>query len=394
LNILYICHRFPYPPKRGGKIRPFNMIQHLSKKHNVTVVSIVRSEEEAKEGEGLKDFCNKYIMVKLNNKLSWLRTILNLLTTKPSSFGFFYSPEMKKILINEYTRNHYDLIFVHCSSVAPYVAENKSVPKIIDFGDMDSQKWLDYSKFKSFPLSLGYKLEGTKLEAEEKRLAKLFTYSSCTTRAEFETLASYNVTKNIFWFPNGVDYEYFKPSNNTYKKYTICFIGRMDYYPNQECMFRFCKDVFPIVKEKVPDAKLTIIGANPTKKIMELENLPGVKVTGSVDDVRPYVLESAVNVAPLNIARGTQNKILESMAMGVPVIASSLAANGIDAIAGEHLLVADSAEEYVNAILQLFSNPLERNRLSRQGRERMLSHHDWEHSMKKLDMLIDRCISM
>jgi len=333
-------------------------------------------------------------MVKLNDKISWLHAILNLFSLKPSSFGYFYSPKMSKVINSEFTKHHYDLIFVHCSSVAPYVEQFKSIPKIIDFGDMDSQKWLDYSKFKPFPLSLGYRLEGVKLEAEEKRLAKLFTYSSCTTRAELETLMSYSVTTNTFWFPNGVNYDYFKPSNNAYIKNTICFIGRMDYYPNQECMFYFCKYVFTKVKEKIADAKLTIVGANPSKKILELAKLNGIKVTGSVDDVRPYVLSSAVNVAPLNIARGTQNKILESMAMGVPVIASPLAAKGIDAIAGEHLLVADSTDEYVDAILYLFNNHIERQRLSIQGRARMLSHHDWEHSMQQLDVLINKCISV
>jgi len=370
------------------------MIQYLSKAHDVTVVSIVRSEVEALEGAGIEAYCNKYIMIKFNNTISWFRVILNLLTLKPSSFGYFYSRTMKKVIMNEANNNAYDLIFVHCSSVAPYVEHVKSIPKILDFGDMDSKKWLDYSKYKPFPVSLGYKLEGVKLEAEEKRLARSFTYSSCTTKAELETLKSYNVTKNTFWFPNGVDFEFFHPSNNGYIKNSICFIGRMDYYPNQECMIDFCKNIFPKVKEKVANAKLTIVGANPSISILALSEFPGVEVTGSVDDVRSYIHSSAVNVAPLNIARGTQNKILESMSMGVPVIASRLAAKGIDAVPNVHLIVADTPDEYVGAILNLFNNPAERERLSISGRARMLSHHDWGHSMEQLDVLIENCISV
>jgi len=370
------------------------MIQHLSKNHDVTVISIVRSKEEALEGAGIKDYCAKYIMVNFNNAISWLRTILNLLTFKPSSFGYFYSRTMKRAVKREVVSDKYDLIFVHCSSVASYVEDVEGIPKIMDFGDMDSQKWMDYSKFKPFPFSLGYKLEGMKLEAEEKRLARRFTYSSCTTRAELETLNSYGATHNTFWFPNGVDYNFFHPATTKYIKNSICFIGRMDYYPNQECMIDFCKNVFPKIKENVRDAKLTIVGANPSNQILALSELPGVEVTGSVDDVRSYVLSSAVNVAPLNIARGTQNKILESMSMGVPVISSRLAAMGIDAIPGEHLLVADTPDDYVTTILHLFNHPDERDRLSRDGRARMLSHHDWKNSMEKLDVLIEKCISV
>lgn len=393
MNILYICHRFPYPPKRGGKIRPFNMIKHLSRNHKVSVVSIVRSDEEAREAEGIKEYCHRYTMVALNNGVSWIKTVLNLLGPKPSSFGYFHSGKMTSVIEGELEENEYDLIFVHCSSVAPYVATVK-LPKIIDFGDMDSQKWLDYAKFKPFPFSMGYKLEGYKLERQEKWLARQFDYSSCTTKAELDTLQSFQVTENTFWFPNGVDFEFFKPDGKEYKKNTICFIGRMDYYPNQECVFDFCKNVFPAIKAKIPDATFTIVGANPTPKVKALANINGIDVTGSVEDVRPYVLRSAVNVAPLNIARGTQNKILESMAMGVPVIASPLAAKGIDAVAETDFLVASSPEDYVKAVLRLFEDPKERDRLASNGRKRMIERHNWKTSMQKLDVLIEDCMSL
>jgi sugar transferase (PEP-CTERM/EpsH1 system associated) len=369
------------------------MIQHLSKKHTVTVISIVRSEEEALEGAGIESYCNKYVMIKLNNIISWLRTILNLLTAKPSSFGYFYSPHMKRTIQYEVNNYKYDLIFVHCSSVAGYVATIDSIPKILDFGDMDSQKWLDYSQYKAFPFSLGFKLEGIKLESEEKKLARCFTCSSCTTKAELKTLVSFNAAKNTYWFPNGVDSEYFSPSGEDYKNNSICFIGRMDYYPNQECMIDFCNNILPRIQEKVPEATLTIVGANPSNKIVQLSNLKGVVVTGSVDDVRPYVRESAVNVAPLNIARGTQNKILESMAMGVPVVASKTAAGGIDAVPGKHFLVATNPEEYVEKIIMLFFEPDTRKKFSKMGRERVVTHHNWETSMQSLDRLIADCLN-
>jgi hypothetical protein len=164
----------------------------------------------------------------------------------------------------------------------------------------------------------------------------------------------------------------------------------MDYYPNQECMFDFCANVLPRLQAQRPQTKLLIVGADPIPAVKKLGELPGVTVTGSVPDVRPYVRRSAAMVAPLNIARGTQNKILEAMAMGVPVVTSRAGAGGVDAVPGEHFLVASSHDEQAAAVLRLLDNRVERARLASAGRARMLSHHAWPSSMRRLDAIIER----
>ena len=269
----------------------------------------------------------------------------------------------------------------------------RGIPKILDFGDMDSQKWLEYARYKPFPLSAGYWLEGVKIEREERRLAGLFDLCTATTRAEWETLEGYGTALATDWFPNGVDSAYFAPSEAPYDRDTISFVGRMDYYPNQECMFDFCANVLPRVRARRPQTKLVIVGADPSPAVLDLARLPGVTVTGSVPDVRPYLHRSAAMVAPLNIARGTQNKILEAMAAGVPVVVSRVAAGGVDAVAREHFLVADTPEEHAAAILRVLDDEGERARLAAAGRARMLSHHDWAHSMQRLDRIIERCVA-
>jgi len=282
---------------------------------------------------------------------------------------------------------------VHCSAVAPYVAQVKGIPKILDFGDMDSQKWLEYANYKPWPLSWGYQLEGHKMLAAEKRLARRFDLCTATTRAEWQTLNDYGTGAATDWFPNGVDAQFFCPTDGAYDADTISFIGRMDYYPNQECMSRFCKQVWPLLKQKRPQMKLLIVGADPSPDMRALGELPGVTVSGSVDDVRPYIRGSALMVAPLAIARGTQNKILEAMAMGVPVVTSTPAAGGVDAQAEEHFLVADPADALARAVLRIVENPAERERLAKAGRDRMLSHHAWPRSMQRLDGIIEDCVS-
>ncbi|HSU43708.1 MAG TPA: TIGR03087 family PEP-CTERM/XrtA system glycosyltransferase, partial [Casimicrobiaceae bacterium] len=328
MKILYVCHRFPFPPKRGGKIRPFNMIRHLHASHDVTVASLARSRAEAEEGRGIVPYCSRYEMARVSDPLQAARMVARLPTPVPSSFGYFHSPALARRIRRLLRSTAFDVVFVHCSSVARYVSHAANVAKILDFGDMDSQKWLDYARLRPFPLNLGYRLEGMKLVAEEKRLARAFDVCTTTTRAEWNTLESYATGAATDWFPNGVDSDYFAPAGERYDADTISFIGRMDYYPNQVCMIGFCHDVFPLIRERRAGAKLVIVGADPSAEIRKLAEMPGVTVTGSVQDVRPYLRSSAVMVAPLRIARGTQNKILEAMAAGVPVVTSAAAAGG------------------------------------------------------------------
>jgi len=392
MKILYVCHRFPFPPKRGGKIRPFNMIRHLSRSHEVTVASLVRSEDEGRDGQGIKDYCAHFEMALVNAPTQALRMVARLPTAVPSSMGYFYSSELAQRIDALLARERFDLIFVHCSSVAQYVVQAREVPKILDFGDMDSQKWLEYAQYKPFPLSLGYRLEAAKLERAERQLAGCFDLCTATTFAEWQTLESYRTGVATDWFPNGVDADYFKPGPEAHDVDTLCFVGRMDYYPNQECMFDFCANVMPALRARRPGLKLLIVGADPIPAVTRLGDLPGVTVTGSVPDVRPYLQGSALMVAPLNIARGTQNKILEAMASGVPVVTSAVAAGGVDAKDKEHFLVASTRDQYVDAILGVIENPGERQRLANAGRQRMLSHHAWDRSMRRLDAIVERCL--
>lgn len=393
MKILYVCHRFPYPPKRGGKIRPFNMIRHLSTQHEVTVCSLARSPQEAEEASGIAPFCARYEVARVDDRLQALRMVARLPTSTPSSFGFFYSASLARTIDRLLASEEFDLIFVHCSSVAPYVSRHANTPKILDFGDMDSQKWLDYARFKAFPLSAGYWLEGRKLASEERRLARRFDLCTTTTRAEWETLDGYRTGTPADWFPNGVDAEFFAPTPGPYDPDTISFVGRMDYYPNQQCMFDFCSGTWPRIREQRPAAKLLIVGADPSPAVRRLAELPGVEVTGSVPDVRPFVRRSALMVAPLNIARGTQNKILEAMAMGVPVVTSNTAAGGVDAVAGDHFLVTRNHTDCAAAVLRVMTDNGERARLAEAGRARMLSNHSWARSMQRLDGIIERCRS-
>jgi sugar transferase (PEP-CTERM/EpsH1 system associated) len=389
VKILFVCHRVPYPPSRGGKIRPFNIIRHLGKRHDVTVASLARSTAEADAAAPLAQHCRRILVETVTGASALCRMVIRLPTALPSSVGYFHSPALARRIRQEMERTPFDLIFVHCAFVAPYVADVSGPCKILDFGDMDSQKWLTYAGARAFPLSLGYALEGAKLRRLEHRLAAQFDLCTCTTRTELDTVQSYQTGVPTGWFPNGVDAEYFQPTDSAYAPDAIVFVGRMDYFPNQQCMIEFCRLTLPLVQARRPRATLTIVGADPPAAIRALGRLPGVTVTGAVPDVRPYVRRSAAAVAPLRIARGTQNKILETMAMGVPTVASVTAAGGVDAEPGRDFLTAATPEEYAVALARLLEDPDHRRKVAEAGRARMLSHHQWERSLRMLDHLID-----
>ncbi len=392
MKILFVCHRFPYPPARGGKIRPFNVIRHLGREHEVTVASVARSPEEARAGAGLAAYCRRVLVETLSPGPTIARMLARLPTPTPSSMGYFHSPRLARRLRRLLATEAFDLIFVHCAFVAPYVSGATGAPKILDFGDMDSQKWLAYARTRTFPLSLGYALEGRKLQRTEARLARQFDLCTCTTMAELDTLEGYGTGVPTGWFPNGVDAEYFRPAETPYDAEAVAFVGRMDYFPNQQGILDFCSTTWPLIRAHRPTATLRIVGAAPSRAIRDLARLPGVIVTGDVPDVRPHVATSAVTIAPLAIARGTQNKILEAMAMGVPTVASPLAARGVTAEPGRDLLVASNPAQYSEAVLWLLADPAARRRFSEAARAQVLTRHSWARSMAQLDALIERCL--
>lgn len=393
MRILFLSHRFPYPPTFGSKLRAFHTIRHLARSHEVTVLAPVRSPQEADEAKGIAPFCRTFRTFPVVAALQAAKVALSLPSPVTASEAFFHSAAMRREIDRLLAERRFDLVFVHCSSVGRLVEKIEGLPKIIDFCDVDSCKWRDYALYKAWPLSLGYRWEALRLAAAERRLSRAFDLVTVATPGEMQALAAIGIQSNADWFPNGVDVEYFRPSPEAHDPALITFVGRMDYFPNQQAVIDFCTTVWPQLRVARSDLRLQIVGAAPTETVKQLARLPGVSVTGAVADVRPYVTRSALTIAPLQIARGTQNKILESMAMGVPVVASRVAAGGVDAVVGEHLLVAETPAQCRDAILKVLGDPTERARLATAGRARVLSHLTWPNSMQRLDRIIERCLS-
>jgi polysaccharide biosynthesis protein PslH len=395
VRILYLSHRFPYPPTFGSKVRAFNVIRHLARSHDVTVLSLARDRAEADEAKGIAPYCHSHRVFEVKRALQAAKVVASLPTTWSASEAYFHSAAMQREVDRQLAARSFDFVFAHCSAVGRYVESVQGLPKLMDFCDVDSRKWHDYAQFKPWPMSWGYRWEAWRVARAERRQAQRFDRVTVATAGEARSLAEMGVSQAaVEWFANGVDGGYFQPGGETHDPQTITFVGRMDYFPNEQAMVDFCADVWPKLRLRRPNLTLQIVGADPTPRVRALAQIPGVVVTGSVPDVRPFVLRSALTIAPLKIARGTQNKILESMALGVPVVSSRVAAGGVDATVGEHLLAADSAEESCEAILGILDAPAERERLGQAGRLRVQSHHTWQAAMQRMDTIIEGCLKV
>ncbi|MGH7348728.1 MAG: TIGR03087 family PEP-CTERM/XrtA system glycosyltransferase, partial [Candidatus Rokuibacteriota bacterium] len=284
----------------------------------------------------------------------------------------------------------FDVIMVHCSSMGPYVAGSTAARRIMDFGDADSEKWLEYSRSAPFPLSLAFRAEARRVRRQERRLADRFDVRSVTAPREREVLAAY-VPGAIHVLPNGVDLDYFQPQRPPGQSYApdrLIFTGNMSYKPNVEAVHHFVSDILPTIWRRRPRTEFFIVGMDPTHSVRRLADGLRVVVTGRVDDVRPYFDDAAVAVAPLRVARGLQNKVLEAMAMRVPVVASPAAANGIHAVAGRDLLVEREPEAFGHAVVSLLDDRAMRERYASAARACVEANHDWGRILRRLDDLV------
>jgi sugar transferase (PEP-CTERM/EpsH1 system associated) len=367
------------------------MIAHLAQTHSVTVASLAHTKQELEEGKGLEKHCDEVIAEVVPDRVRWLNAVAAVPTATPSSVAYFRSQILHRKIADKVKQNPFDVVIVHCAFVAQYVESRYGVLRILDYGDMDSAKWREYAQTRRLPLSWGYALEAKKLRDYERRVAANFHHCTLTTqgeRDEFETLAT-GIPSTVI--PNGVDTSYFNQGNRrAAAEPVIAFLGRMDYFPNIDAVCYFAEEIFPWVRESIPAARFLVVGSDPSRRVRGLESISGVRVTGHVPDVRKYLKDSALSVAPLRIARGTQNKVLESMAMGVPVITSPQAAKGIQATPGVHMLVAADAQIFAQKVIQVLTNDALRRGLSTAARQHLDRTHSWPISMKLLDDLIER----
>ena len=281
-----------------------------------------------------------------------------------------------------------DLIVVYSSGMAQFVEKYAAVPRIMQFADLDSLKWQQYSTSAPLPMRWVYGLESRRLLRYQCRLAAAFSHSLVCTPREVRDFRQLIPGAPVSCVSNGVDLDYFQPLTLPKQDKSLVFTGVMDYFPNVEGVSWFCREVLPLIRREVPGITFTICGARPNAVVRALQSQDGVTVTGRVPDVRPYLARSSVCVVPLRIARGIQNKLLEAMAMGLPTVASTAAFEGVEAEKDTHLLVADEPADFAGLVVRLLKDEELRTQMGREARACMEANYRWETQLRRLDQVV------
>jgi sugar transferase (PEP-CTERM/EpsH1 system associated) len=309
----------------------------------------------------------------------------------------YYRDRQMEEWVRAIRRDKHTLAFVYSSAMAQYVLADGTAPRVMDFVDADSLKWQAYAQGMRWPMSAFYRREGRSLLNFERTICQRFEATILVSKPEADLFARIaGVDRDrVTAVTNGVDADYFSPEHTFDDPYggsgntALCFTGLMDYRPNIDAVVWFVREVLPLIKRSVPSATFWIVGANPHKRVRELGGDPGVFVTGRVRDTRPFLAHAGVAVAPLRIARGIQNKVLEAMAMGRPVVATTAAFEGLDATPGEHLLVAESADGFAAAVQQVLAGATTHH-MGASARRAVQSRYRWTDRFAQLDEVLER----
>jgi sugar transferase (PEP-CTERM/EpsH1 system associated) len=404
LRILFVT---PYKPDLI-RVRPYQFIRHLARLgHKITLV-YYDSAENAKSHEEMDTLCEEVFAFPIT-KFNIIRNcLLSLPTKKPIQAAYGMNSRMLNQLV-EFLNNKktpFDVVhFEHLRAVDFALSMKQSgssrpVPFIWD--SVDSITHLFRQASKQHPLWIGRKfleMETRRTSRYEPKAASTFSQvlvtSQADQRAYEDLLWEQNLTANIQVLANGVDLEYFcMDPQQSREENTLVISGKMSYHANQKMVTRLVEEIMPLVWKHNPSVKLWIVGQNPSKEINGYGADPRITVTGWVSDIRPYLQKAAISVAPLAYGAGIQNKILEAMACGTPVIASATALNALQALPGQDLLSANDAQAFANSVIDLLSNPEKREAMGSAGRLYVENNHSWGKAAEKLTQVYQTAISL
>lgn len=392
-DLLFLTHRIPYPPNKGDKIRSYHLLKHLAQRYRVHLGTFIDDPDDWRYVDHVKALCGRTHFSRLNPNTARLRSLGGLINNQPLTLGYYRDAGLRAWIERVLNELPVKRVLVFSSAMALYVSQANHLRRIIDFVDIDSDKWLQYAQKKTWPMSWLYRREGRLLLHYERHVAQDFDASLFVSQAEadlFKQLAPESAAKTSF-FNNGVDTDYFSPTRSYPNPYPagdlpLVFTGAMDYWPNIDAVQWFAREILPSVLTQHSDARFYIVGSRPTAAVRALAELPGVVVTGMVPDTRPYLAHARLAVAPLRIARGIQNKVLEAMAMAKPLIASIQALEGIAANVGKEVLLARDSGEFITAVSALLQNP--QNNIGQAARTRVLADYTWEGNLKCVEELL------
>jgi sugar transferase (PEP-CTERM/EpsH1 system associated) len=386
VRVLFLSQRVPYPPNRGDKITTWRLIERLKRTHEVRCVAFAHDAEDVRAAQELTRLGAPTTAVELDLRAAKLRSLPLLLTSKPLTLGVYGSRELQRAVDELAPRM--DVGYAFSSSMGAFLEPHTHLRRVMHFAELDSDKWRQYAERSRFPARWVYAREHRTLLQFERRIAHSFDQNVLCTPLEQRIFEREIPGAPSIVMRNGVDLQHYRPAPERSERGHLVFVGVMDYLPNVDGCTWFVREVLPRLRQKHPEAHLTIVGSRPTPEVRALARTPGVEVTGFVDDPRTFLARAAISIAPLRIARGIQNKVLEAMAMGLPVVGTTSATQGVEGQPGRDFQLADTLDEQLSALSSLLCDPAAAHALGRRGRAFVEQHYDWDVALQPLDELM------
>lgn len=397
-RVLMLTHRLPYPPDRGDRIRSYHLLKLLANHFELSVACTSDEPVWLQHHQLLRTMARQVTIQPISNTYSRMRGLAALALGQAVTPASFYRFGLAEAILQWHEQTPFDAVLTFCTGMVRYARlfapggpayrAAHQPRQILDLVDVDSVKWRSYARQHWPPMQWVYALEARRLRAIEAGQQDHFDAITVISPAEAAAYRQYvGEHPGLRVVGNGVDLTYFSPLPDSDTK-TLCFVGVLNYKPNADGITWFVQQVLPLLRQRMPEAKLLIVGRHPTPAIEALGSQPGVQIVGSVPDVRPYIEQASAIIAPLQIARGVQNKVLEAMACRKPVVCSRGAAEGIHATAGEHLLVADAPAEWVDQLHKVLTDAALRARLGQAARQRVEEAYSWQECLAPMVKLI------
>ena len=397
-KLLYLVHRMPYPPNKGDKVRSYHLLQHLAQRHDVFVGTFIDDPDDAAHIATLRGLCAGLHVAPLHPLRARIASLGALAQGQPLTLHYYRDAGLRRWVQRTVREQAIDAVVVFSSSMAQY-AQGLGLPLLVDFVDVDSAKWTQYADQHRWPLSWLYRREGRQLLACERAVAASCSRAFFVTEKEtalFRSLAP-ECAAQVEAVSNGVDADYFAPDAARASPFApgelpVVFTGAMDYWPNIDAVTWFAQDMLPRLRQSWPALRFHIVGRSPPPSLRALAS-DTISVSGKVPDIRPYLQHAAVVVAPLRLARGIQNKILEAMAMGRPVVATSECAEPIGAAQGSELLWAAEPQALMQQIDALLRDPARAAAIGVAGRQRVLRDFSWSAHLAAVDRRLEALLA-
>ena len=394
-NLLFLTQRIPYPPIKGEKIRPLQILKHLREHYDVHLGCLVDDPADEEHVGTIEALCATSYFARLDRRRAKLMCLTGLLTGEALSVTFYRDRGLAAWVRRTLEQVRPEAVFICSSNMAPYVLGRLGAERVslCDLADVDSEKWRAYAAKDKGPMRWVHGREWRQVARLEARIARELDWSTFVTEEEaalFRTQLPALADK-IRAVPSGVDFAYFDPAIAQQAPYAtdrlnFVFTGTMDYPPNVDAVRWFALEILPLIRRRAPDAQFHVVGSSPAPEVRALAAESGVFVTGRVPDVRPYVAFATAGVAPMRIARGIQNKVLEAMAMGRPVVVTPDALEGIDAEPGRELLLADGADAFAARCLEAAEPG--GAAIGQAARQRIERDFSWQGRLRGFDALL------